>query len=94
MPRSYALSVAKEAHEGAARGTAGTLERTDAPSLDPEAIRRSYQHHRARREARKERVRRSRWAGARFWVVLLLLVAACVLLAMTTWHEIGRLFGL
>jgi hypothetical protein len=26
--------------------------------------------------------------------VLLLLVAACVVLAMTTWREIGRLFGL
>ena len=35
-----------------------------------------------------------RRAGARFWVVLVLLVAACVVLAMTTWHEIGRLFGL
>jgi hypothetical protein len=35
-----------------------------------------------------------RRAGARFWVVLVLLVAACVVLAMTTWREIGRLFGL
>jgi hypothetical protein len=33
-------------------------------------------------------------AGARFWVGLLLLVAAFVALAMTTWREIGRLFGL
>ena len=33
-------------------------------------------------------------AGARFWVVFVLLVAAFVLLAMTTWREIGRLFGL
>ena len=94
MPRSYALRVADEAHEGAGRGRAGTLERGDAPALDPEAIRRSYHHHRARRRARIEHVRRTRWAGARFWVVLLLLVAACVLLAMTTWREIGRLFGL
>ena len=29
-----------------------------------------------------------------FWVVLVLLVAACAVLAMTTWREIGRLFGL
>jgi hypothetical protein len=70
------------------------LERGDGPALDPDEIRRSYQHHRARRQARKDHVRRSRWAGARFWVVLLVLVGACVLLAMTTWHEIGRLFGL
>jgi hypothetical protein len=26
--------------------------------------------------------------------VFVLLVAACVLLALTTWREIGRLFGL
>jgi hypothetical protein len=33
-------------------------------------------------------------AGARFWVVLLLLVVAFAALATTTWREIGRLFGL
>jgi hypothetical protein len=33
-------------------------------------------------------------AGARFWVVLLLLLVAFVVLATTTWREIGRLFGL
>jgi hypothetical protein len=33
-------------------------------------------------------------AGARFWLVLLLLVAACAVLATTTWREIGQLFGL
>ncbi len=38
--------------------------------------------------------KRTKWAGARFWVVLVLLIVACVLLAMTTWREIGRLFGL
>ena len=36
----------------------------------------------------------SKRAGARFWVILVLLVAVCVVLAMTTWREIGRLFGL
>jgi hypothetical protein len=66
----------------------------DGPALDPDAIRRSYQHHRARRRARVEHVRRSRRAGARFWVVLLILLVACVLIALTTWREIGRLFGL
>ena len=88
------LPVASEAHEGEGRGTAGTLRREDAPALDPDAVRRSYHLHRARRRARVERVRRTKRAGARFWVVLVLLVAACVLLAMTTWREIGRLFGL
>ena len=70
------------------------LEPDEPPALDPEAIQRSYDLHRARRRARVEHVRRTKRAGARFWVVLVLLVAACVLLAMTTWREIGRLFGL
>jgi len=86
--------VANEAPEGVGRGTTGTLERDDAPRLDPDAVRRSYHLHRARRRARVEHVRRTRRAGARFWLVLLLLVAACALLALTTWREIGRLFGL
>jgi hypothetical protein len=86
--------VAKEAHEGDGRGVTGTLEPEDAPRLDPDVIQRSYHHHRARRRARVEHLRRTKRAGARFWVVLVLLVAACVLLALTTWREIGRLFGL
>jgi len=66
----------------------------EAPILDPDAVRRSYYHHRARRKARVERRRRTKRAGARFWVVLVTLVAVCVFLALTTWREIGRLFGL
>jgi hypothetical protein len=73
---------------------AGTLEPGDLPAVDPDAVRRSYHVHRARRRARVEHVRRTKRAGARFWVVFVLLVAACVFLALTTWREIGRLFGL
>jgi len=72
----------------------GTLDEPEAPAVDPDAVRRSYHVHRARRRARVEHHRRSRRAGARFWVVLTLLVATCGLLAVTTWREIGRLFGL
>jgi hypothetical protein len=86
--------VANQAPEGARRRAARTLRHGDGPSLDPDAVRRSYHEHRARRRARVEHVRRTKQAGARFWVVLVLLVVACVLLAMTTWREIGRLFGL
>jgi hypothetical protein len=86
--------MSDEGRQPAGDGVAGALEPDDVPSLDAEEIRRAYQHHRARRRARVERVRRSRRAGARFWIVLLLLVAASVVLAMTTWREIGRLFGL
>lgn len=66
----------------------------DVPSVDPEAVRAEYRRQRAVRRAKIEHRRRTKRAGARFWVVLTLLVAAFVLLAMTTWQEIGRLFGL
>jgi hypothetical protein len=66
----------------------------DAPPIDPDAVERSYGEHRARRRARDEHRRRTRRAGARFWVVLLVLAVACVALALTTWREIGDLFGL
>ena len=89
-----ASGMAEEGRQGPGRGGAGALQREDVPSLDAEAVRRSYRHHRARRQARVEHVKRSRRAGARFWVVLVLLVVACVVIAMTTWREIGRLFGL
>ena len=45
----------------------------EPPTLDPDAVRRSYRVHRARRAARVAHRRRSRMAGARFWIVLLLL---------------------
>ena len=66
----------------------------EAPPIDPGAIEDAYLLHRARRRARTERRRRLRLAGVRFWVVLLLLAAACVVLALTLWREIEQLFGL
>jgi hypothetical protein len=90
---SYASPVADEGLEGARRGAAHTIEH-DPPGLDPDAVRRSYRAHRARRAARIAHRRRTRMAGARFWLVLLLLLVAFVVLATTTWREIGRLFGL
>ena len=93
--RSYASPVAEDVREGARpTGVARATAEGETPALDPDAVRRSYQHHRARRRARVEHTRRTRRAGARFWVVFVLLVAAFVLLALTTWREIGRLFGL
>ena len=93
--RSYASPVAEDVREGARpTGVARATADGETPALDPDAVRRSYQHHRARRRARVEHTRRTKRAGARFWVVFVLLVAAFVLLALTTWREIGRLFGL
>ena len=93
--RSYASPVAEDVREGARpTGVARATAEGETPALDPDAVRRSYQHHRARRRARVEHTRRTKRAGARFWIVFVLLVAAFVLLALTTWREIGRLFGL
>jgi hypothetical protein len=62
--------------------------------VDPDAVDFAYRVHRARRRARIEHRKRQRRAGARFWIVVVLLIAACVFLALTTWREIAELFGL
>lgn len=64
------------------------------PTFDPVAVDRAYLHERARRRARIERSRERRRASLRFWLVLLVLVIASVVLTVTIWHEIERLFGL
>ena len=64
------------------------------PPYDPVAIDRAYLQERARRRARVERTRARRRASLRFWLVLLVLLAASVLLSLTIWREIERLFGL
>lgn len=69
-------------------------ETTDVPPIDPTAVSRAYRFHRARRRARLERTRAMRRAGIRFWVVLVLLLAASVALAVTFWRQVQELFGL
>lgn len=69
-------------------------ETTDVPPIDPTAVSRAYRFHRARRRARLERSRAMRRAGIRFWVVLLLLLAASIVLAVTFWRQVQELFGL
>lgn len=66
----------------------------EAPPFDPVAVDRAYLQERARRRARIERTRAQRRAGLRFWVVLLVLVSVSVLLTLTIWREVERLFGL
>lgn len=67
---------------------------SDDPPIDPDAIEDAYRFHRARRRARVEHRRHVRRAGLRFWVVLVLLVSVSVVLALTLWREVERLFGL
>ena len=67
---------------------------TDGPPLDPGAVDRAYWHHRARRHARVEHRRATRRAGARFWLVLLVLVAVTVVIVVFIAQEVQRLFGI
>jgi hypothetical protein len=82
--------------EPATRSPAGDDEAPafDAIPIDPSAVDRAYLQERARRRARIERSRARRRAGLRFWLVLLGLVAVSVLLTLTIWREVERLFGL
>jgi len=65
----------------------------DAPSLDPAAIERAYMRERARRRARTERKHAARRSNARYWVVLAVLTFLTVVLALSAWHEIQKIFG-
>ena len=68
--------------------------RDDDPPLDPEAISRNYRLHRARRAAKQKKHREKRWAGVRFWLVLVIVVVVTGMLAARTLGEIERVFGL
>jgi hypothetical protein len=68
--------------------------RTEAPQLDPGAVDRAYHFYRARRYAKIEHKRATRMAHARFWIVLGLLLLGCLVLGVTVWGEITKLFGL
>ena len=68
---------------------------TEPPPVDPSAaIRSAYSFHRAKRRVRHERQRQTRQAGLRFAVTLALLVFIAVVLSLTVWNEVQRLFGL
>ncbi len=66
----------------------------EPPVFDRRAIDRAYHLHRARRHARVERKRESRLARYRFWLVLGALFLASLVVIVTVWGEIKKLFGL
>jgi hypothetical protein len=66
----------------------------EEPPVDPQAIDRAYQYHRARRNARQRRKRETSRARLRFTLTLFVLLAVAVALIWTTWHEVQHVFGL
>jgi hypothetical protein len=74
---------------------ARTTRRPSRPApVDPNAVQRAYRLERARRRARVKRRRQKRWAGVRFLLVLLSLLALSGYLFVTVLREVERLFGL
>ena len=68
--------------------------RTTPPVDTSDAIRWAYGFHRTKRRLRMERRRAAQLAGLRFAVTLALLVFVFVVLSLTVWAEVQRLFGL
>lgn len=66
----------------------------EALQLDPVAVQRAYQLHRARRRAHRNHRQETKRAKLRFWLVLLGLVAVSAYLSIVIWHQIERTFGL
>jgi hypothetical protein len=69
-------------------------ERDEPPIGDPAEIDRARRLYRAQRQARLERQRATKRARLRFWSVLLALLLASLVIAVTVWLEIERQFGL
>ena len=69
-------------------------QRAEAPPLDPYAVDRAYHFYRAKRHARVEHLRATRRAHFRFWAFLGLLLLAVLVVAVTVWSEVAKLFGL
>jgi len=76
------------------------LERSEAPAAEPppvdttDAIQWAYRFHRTKRRLQVERRRASQLASLRFAAALALLVFVFVVLSLTVWAEIQKLFGL
>jgi len=65
----------------------------DVPVVDHEAVRDTVRLQRARRKARIAHRKRTKRAGIRFWLVLLVLLVAICVVSVLVWHQIQHLFG-
>jgi hypothetical protein len=66
----------------------------EQPPVDPLAVDRAYQYHRARRNARMRRKRETSRARLRFTLALVVLIALAIALIWTIYSEVQRVFGL
>ncbi len=73
---------------------AGRVADPEAPPVDPQAIDRAYHYHRARRNAKLRRKREKARARLRFAIALTVLGTLAIVLMLTIWHEVQRVFGL
>ena len=64
------------------------------PANSPAAVDRAYHAHRAQRAARLERQRLRRRARVRFVLILGGLVLAILVILVTIWSEIQKVFGI
>ena len=94
-PRKIGPNLSTLGHmaEPAHRRSPRARTRVEAPPLDPTAVDRAYHFYRARRHAKIEHRRATRMAHARFWAFLGLLLLAVLVLGVTVWGEITKLFG-
>lgn len=66
----------------------------EKPPIDPTVITRAYERERATRQKRKERARARNHAHVRFYVTILVMLAAVAFIALLIWQETETLFGI
>ena len=66
----------------------------EKPPIDPTAITRAYERERASRQMREERARARGRAHIRFYITMLVMLAAVAAIALLIWQETKTLFGI
>ncbi len=79
------LSMAQAATKPPSEGT--------EPPLDPDAVAKAFIRERARRVAREKHLEEQRKARIRYWIVIVALFFAAVILTASIWDQVKTLFG-
>lgn len=80
------LSMAQAATKPPSRGS--------EPPLDPDAVAKAFIRERARRVAREKHIEEQRKARIRYWIVIVALIFAAVILTASIWDQLKTLFGI